>query len=135
MHSVSESPGRGGSAHRSRADGDVSVFPLCRCLGVCLQHRSSSRRAEDLGRVRPWRYRSALSNSHIDCLETAAEQGQARLQGAVFSFPSAFSHGQCKASHKKDLGERTVFSSSLLFVLVLWIPTPTFLFVRQVKMK
>lgn len=90
MHSVSKIPGRRGSAHRSRADGDVSVFPRCRRPGVCLQHRSRSRRAADLGRVRPCCYRSALSNSHIDCLEAAAEQGQARLQGTVFAFPGEF---------------------------------------------
>lgn len=103
VYSVSESPGRRDSGYWNHIDRDVPVFPRCRRLGVRLQHRSCPRRAADLGRVRPWSYRSGLSNSQCDCLETAAEQGQASLQGKALSFPGIFSHSLYKTSQKKDL--------------------------------
>lgn len=118
VYSVGESPGRRGSGYWNRTDRDVLIFPRCRRLGVCLQHRSCSRKAADLGRVRPLCYLSALSNSHRDCLETAAEQGQACLQGKVLSFPCIFSHSLCKPSQKKDVGERMALCSRFHFLFL-----------------
>lgn len=121
VYSVGESPERRGSGYWNRTDRDVLIFPHCRRLGVCLQHRSCSRKAADLGRVRPLCYLSALSNSHRDCLETAAEQGQACLQGKVLSFPCIFSHSLCKPSRKKMWvkGWLSAVGSTLFFCVFL----------------
>lgn len=63
----------------------ITTFPS-RCHGVCLQCGSCSGRAGNLVTVCPWSSLGGLFDSHHHCVETAAEQSQARLQGRVCSF-------------------------------------------------
>lgn len=62
-----------------------------RCFGVRLLYCRCSRGMGALVTVRPLCYLGGLSDSHLHRVETAAEQGQARLQGSVCSFSTRFS--------------------------------------------
>lgn len=91
-HTHTDFPG----CRRRTSSDDLSLrsyfLPPRRCFGVRLLYCCCPGRMGALVAVRPQRYLGGLSDSHLHCVETAAEQGQARLQGRVCSLASEFSH-------------------------------------------
>lgn len=85
----------------------ITTFPS-RYHGVCLQCCSCSRRAGNLVTVCPWNSLRGLFDSHHDCVETAAEQSQACLQGRVCSFTRigyTQSHDDCVWTCQRQTGQ------------------------------
>lgn len=62
----------------------TALLFLSRCSGVCLQCCSCSWRVCSLVSGYPLYHHGGLSDHHLRCVETAAEQDQACLQGNVF---------------------------------------------------
>lgn len=74
---------------RKRLLGDrhrLSPIFASRGFGVCLQRGGCPRWVSDLVAVCPRCYPGSVSDPHFGCVETATEQGQARLQGRLSSF-------------------------------------------------